>query len=257
MLILKGMDELIIEEKKYISSKRAAKITGYAKDYIGQLCREGRVPARLVGRSWYVLETALQDHRFGTTVQPGEAVHDDVVVSEMAAPHAAEYPRYEAFPPDESLPSINRLKDANTTSAVEVEELKVAEHLQDSWKEWFDHVADTVTEVPITKKIEPMEEEPAMEVEEKEEEGESVNIPIHTVYELPQPHQNPTPQIRPGAQLPSVASSKVVVRIVRTGSILLAAIMATIAVMGSGYFDKYLVSVKQVQIITGAVLYNK
>ena len=61
------MDEILIEEKKYVSSKRAAKMTGYAKDYIGQLCREGRVPARLVGRSWYVLETAIQDHRFGTT----------------------------------------------------------------------------------------------------------------------------------------------------------------------------------------------
>lgn len=37
------MDELIIGEKTYLSSKRAAKITGYAKDYVGQLCREGRV----------------------------------------------------------------------------------------------------------------------------------------------------------------------------------------------------------------------
>ncbi|MHB1163603.1 MAG: hypothetical protein ACYCZZ_03760, partial [Minisyncoccota bacterium] len=65
------MDELLIEGKKYISSKQAAKITGYAKDYIGQLCREGRVSARLVGRSWYVLEAAIQDHRFGAVEERG------------------------------------------------------------------------------------------------------------------------------------------------------------------------------------------
>ncbi len=60
------MDEITLDDKKYVSSKQAAKLTGYAKDYVGQLCREGRVQARLVGRSWYVLESSIKDHRFGT-----------------------------------------------------------------------------------------------------------------------------------------------------------------------------------------------
>jgi hypothetical protein len=51
------MDELTLDDKAYLSSKRAAQVTGYAKDYVGQLCREGRVEARLVGRNWYVLES--------------------------------------------------------------------------------------------------------------------------------------------------------------------------------------------------------
>ncbi len=59
------MDEITLDDKTYVSSKRAAQITGYAKDYVGQLCREGRVEARLVGRNWYVLETSIRDHRFG------------------------------------------------------------------------------------------------------------------------------------------------------------------------------------------------
>lgn len=63
------MDELTIGDKTYISSKSAAKLTGYAKDYIGQLCREGRVEARLVGRNWYVLEVSIRDHRFGKEEQ--------------------------------------------------------------------------------------------------------------------------------------------------------------------------------------------
>lgn len=56
------MEELVIQGKKYISSKRAANITGYAKDYVGQLARQGKVPATRVGRSWYVDEQAILTH---------------------------------------------------------------------------------------------------------------------------------------------------------------------------------------------------
>lgn len=56
------MDELIFSGKKYISSKRAAQITGYAKDYVGQLARAGKVPGTRVGRAWYVDEEALLAH---------------------------------------------------------------------------------------------------------------------------------------------------------------------------------------------------
>lgn len=57
------MDELIISGKKYISSKRAAEITGYAKDYVGQLARGGKIEATQVGRAWYVLEDSVLSHK--------------------------------------------------------------------------------------------------------------------------------------------------------------------------------------------------
>ncbi len=105
------MDEITIEDKKYISSKRAAKITGYAKDYVGQLCREGRVPARLVGRNWYVLETAIQDHRFGDSEIEQEKQEEEVetMPSIGAFPSTWETPKYEAYS-EEILPSVNRLQ---------------------------------------------------------------------------------------------------------------------------------------------------
>ncbi len=58
------MDELTLHGEIYISSKKAAKITGYTKDYVGQLCREGRITAQLVGRNWYVHESSIRKHRF-------------------------------------------------------------------------------------------------------------------------------------------------------------------------------------------------
>ncbi len=60
--ILEVMESLTLEGKKYISSKRAAKISGYTKDYIGQLCRADALPAKMVGRSWYIEEGSLKEH---------------------------------------------------------------------------------------------------------------------------------------------------------------------------------------------------
>ncbi|MEK7634818.1 MAG: hypothetical protein AAB446_00050, partial [Patescibacteria group bacterium] len=54
---------LYLKGKKYISASRAAEVTGYASDYIGQLCRGKKVTATLVGRSWYVLESEILNHK--------------------------------------------------------------------------------------------------------------------------------------------------------------------------------------------------
>ena len=63
-MIVKNMkDSLILEGKIYISARRAAKIINYAQDYIGQLCRQGKLDSRMVGRSWFVTEESLLAHR--------------------------------------------------------------------------------------------------------------------------------------------------------------------------------------------------
>lgn len=57
------MEELTLGGKKYISSKRAAEISGYTKDYIGQLARAGSLQAKMVGRSWYIEVDAIEAHK--------------------------------------------------------------------------------------------------------------------------------------------------------------------------------------------------
>jgi len=54
------MNELKLDGKIYVSSKRAAEITGYAKDYIGQLSRAGKLDSKMVGRNWYINKDSLQ-----------------------------------------------------------------------------------------------------------------------------------------------------------------------------------------------------
>lgn len=54
--------ELNLEGKKYISASRVSKKSGYNSDYLGQLCRAGKLDCRLVSRTWFVEENSLINH---------------------------------------------------------------------------------------------------------------------------------------------------------------------------------------------------
>ena len=56
-------EEVFLEGKTYVSSKRAAEQTGYAQDYIGQLARKGLIDAQRVGGLWYVRIDSLADYQ--------------------------------------------------------------------------------------------------------------------------------------------------------------------------------------------------
>lgn len=307
------MDELTIDEKKYISSKRAAQITGYAKDYIGQLCREGRVPARLVGRNWYVLESAISDHRFGPPEpipasapapapaagapavgareesRPGHTASRQGSVVEL--PQTWEAPRYASIDP-EPLPQLNRMEQMEAEAEPAAAE-ELAEPFMDSWRNWFDHIAEIApetkhqgaspqgpNEAEATRIQEPKPQEglPAPEEQMPEEE---INIPIHTVYDLPPRELLPNAHERPtrsfmGEDAAEVAAHEEEVQVYeervrkprigalrRTYAVIRAvgAIIAIgaigIATVASGYFDTYISSYSQASAITGISVYEK
>lgn len=264
------MDEILIEEKKYVSSKQAAKMTGYAKDYIGQLCREGRVPARLVGRSWYVLESAIQDHRFGNQEAEMHSVQPSPGIS---LTQTWESTRYESSN-TETLPSLNLLQKAETASEAEKEEEHDAiqlSQLHDSWRAWFDHVGDSPaapTEEPVQVPV------LTVAVDEKEEKSvertEEVTVPLHIVAEkrslrevlpiekikvvekkeevkIPINYED-REQIRKGVSISSLVHAFVVLTAVISGSL---------AAVGSGYFDSFLISNSQAAVVTGISVVNK
>lgn len=52
-------DSIEIKGELYLSTKAAAEQFGYTKDYVGQMARSGRITAKRIGRSWYVLESDL------------------------------------------------------------------------------------------------------------------------------------------------------------------------------------------------------
>ena len=262
------MDEITIDEKKYISSKRAAKITGYAKDYVGQLCREGRVPARLIGRNWYVLESAIQDHRFG----------DSEIQSEETV---LEAPRYETAP-EEIFPSVNRLRTEELSEEPLEEDQKEEdpstpsqEDVQDPWGTWFKRFEHTgSTDTFESRDTEKTKEEPEIEVvskpEVRKEEDATVNIPIRPISKtipaefLPRYSElklfstdTAQEQQEPTHRRAHKKNHSVVLRTFQVCGILLAIASATIAALGTGYFDSYVLSSSPASLIAGVALYNK
>ncbi len=57
------MEVLVLDGKNYVKASKAARDLGYATDYVGQLCRSGKVDAHLIGRTWYVNQEELGTHR--------------------------------------------------------------------------------------------------------------------------------------------------------------------------------------------------
>lgn len=270
------MDEITIGEKTYISSKQAAKITGYAKDYVGQLCREGRVEARLVGRNWYVLDTAIREHRFGKEEQehiaPKEAL-DAGLVQDRAS--AWKKPQYEAEIPV-LVPNFSG-KAAETVGAPAIADMQTA------WKEWFqdrqpvkdDAFSDfsassqvleqeTVSVTLLEETPEPMQvESKALHEEEsvqvsriqdsgaatvsEESENDSVElVDIHRIYAT-----KPV-EVQRHPRMTTAAASNRAVKTTRAkeggvGAVVLQAVLivvsvavALVALIGTGHADQYL-----------------
>lgn len=234
------MDELVIGEKKYISSKRAAQLTGYAKDYIGQLCREGRVEARLVGRSWYVLESSVSEHRFGkeahNTQEDTEEKTEESVSTWDSPKYVAETvsPLPELSIRERSSGSINVLEN----SGAEPSDIPSNEALINAPQVKEDATSLVREDVESVIPIERVREEVA-EIGVAEE---SI-VPIHKIQKAPQPVQRQ--EQRSSTARSSATRVKVVRRKTNGGftapaMIIAAAIVAiTIMVIGTGIIDNY------------------
>jgi len=62
-IVSSGGSVVSFDGKEYISSKRAAQMTGYAQDYVGQLARSGKIGSRQVAGRWYVEKDELRSHK--------------------------------------------------------------------------------------------------------------------------------------------------------------------------------------------------
>ncbi len=56
-------NSLILQDKNYISARRVHEVFGYSSDYVGQLCRAGKLDCKMVGRSWFVTEESIINHK--------------------------------------------------------------------------------------------------------------------------------------------------------------------------------------------------
>lgn len=66
------MEVISIDGVEYVKASQLAKRFKYTTDYIGQLCRAGKVMAKLVGRTWYVNLESISEHKNNRYVKSGE-----------------------------------------------------------------------------------------------------------------------------------------------------------------------------------------
>lgn len=139
--------DLFVEKKKFISASRASQETGYAQDYIGQLCRGKRIPARMIGKSWYVDRAALLEHK---KKHPRKNRKEEAVKEKVFAPQTAvasnasqedqieprPYLQYEIRYEDDDRPIIPVLS-RELIKPIEVKEIKVVPEVKKeiSWHE--------------------------------------------------------------------------------------------------------------------------
>ena len=290
------MDELTIGDKKYVSSKRAAAITGYAKDYVGQLCREGHVKAKMVGRSWYVLESSIREHRFGKPeekrdaqrtgsekkgVEGGTATPSGTAsVSILSETWESSTYRSEEAPRMPDLIPGGSIREVHETAQI----LDMSEgrqsltEMQIAWKEWFENKPE-----PVLAPSEGSEEEEQGESDEEEEQLEAtehaeepVSIPVHRIPAVappvarsvmldiaaPQPVRAPIRSTHATAGL--IPQSKVQTGPDGRASLATIALMISIAgiaiaigVIGSGFADSYLESNAIIRYLGGTSSINK
>ncbi|MDB5195549.1 MAG: hypothetical protein JWO84_733 [Parcubacteria group bacterium] len=267
------MDELTLDNKKYLSSKRAAQITGYAKDYVGQLCREGRVTARLVGRNWYVLETSILEHRFGAEDEVSSAPNppQDLEATWEAPKYMAEI--VQAVPnlvPKASAPLLVEPVplEAPKVAPEPLESPTALADMQSAWQEWFQSQEQEEKLLPDASEmlLEAPEEVPLLPVRAVEEQERPIHIeriqtpvehfPARNVDRAEQSVSITRSQVRPQLTMErssraatpiAPASTGRTVRLPRKGNAVvqslflsLAGLSIVVAAIGTGAADKFL-----------------
>lgn len=187
------MNEITIGDKTYISAKRAAEITGYARDYVGQLCREGHVDAKMVGRSWYVYEPAIRAHRFGVEAvqEPRKEEVSQEVQADTAAPAAPAAqnapeegistwtkPTYTPESP-EMLPELTATRFEELLPPAE----ETLTDMQAAWREWFDKQQNELKTPEIESPEVIDERNEVYEAAHEAQGSEEVSIPLHRMEE--------------------------------------------------------------------------
>ena len=123
------MKELAIDGKKYVKASAIAKDLGYTSDYVGQLCRGGKIDAQLVGRSWYVDRDSIQAYKKSryrsnqakskASVQAYQAARKDVTATRARTAEMTRHVPVHHYETDEAdlLPAVQKEKQTAPAAA--------------------------------------------------------------------------------------------------------------------------------------------
>lgn len=115
------MEVLVLDGKEYVKASKAARDLGYATDYVGQLCRGGKIDAHLIGRTWYVNQDELSTHKVEKKrnsrakareyAKKSIAAHKEKIQTKVPDTYASVHIRYESDQ-SELIPTTRKLSIA-------------------------------------------------------------------------------------------------------------------------------------------------
>jgi len=115
--------ELSFDGKTYVSVSRASKKLGYTADYIGQLCRAGKIDAKMIGRTWYVEWDSLRNHKKSKQNRVRRTA-EEVRLERLGGSKTT-------YILDEELPTLSSLSAENNFNKISNEKLFVLPNIQD------------------------------------------------------------------------------------------------------------------------------
>lgn len=183
------MDELEISDKRYISTRRAAKDYNYSSDYIGQLLRGKKVLGRKVGRSWYAEVESLSTYLRAAEANKKVAMAGEGEESSAVLSIVDTYRAHQVTAPVPQKPAVVEKKtrhvelDVSVTSRAETQEeraYRVPLNVAHSPKKGLVYLSDDEPLLPMLEK-KPTRES-TYDISQKQIEIESEPAPTHTAY---------------------------------------------------------------------------
>ncbi len=149
---------IFFDGKRFVSAGEAAEASDFTRDYVGKLCREGKVSARRVGKQWFVdfesfqkfLEDQARAHEERRTALSHERTLEYQKKSVQPEPEASAGRSAITIAPHAALALASRAKDATNRSKELLDRVFVAStssHIPDSTLRALSTTAYAVTPI--------------------------------------------------------------------------------------------------------------
>lgn len=130
------MEEISFNGEKYLKASVIADKFGYTSDYVGQLCRGKQVKATLVGRSWYVNEDSVREHKKGrhrsSLAKSKQSVRKVITDKSHNPPAKPRYLNRVAKYEDDSADLFPTVKKERVEGAVQLKQQQAVQKHEDS-----------------------------------------------------------------------------------------------------------------------------
>jgi hypothetical protein len=185
------MDEMSVNGIVYVSTKKAADLTGYTTDYVAQLARGGKIDARLVGRNWFINQEAILKQKFGSYAgSVGESI--GIPNPKISINPEPNFDSHDVLEPEKSQKNeiqSSTPQDIGGLGQRDMETLSgrdLLAEMQEAWEAWYERRdgSEKISPIDLQDAV------PEVSMGDIHQGGEEESIPL-TLVEAAPPYHSP------------------------------------------------------------------